>query len=121
LVGDLSCETQFMDSFSVLIHGGILTEEKQEEIYGRMIREYQEILTKLASCTAELKRIGESYTRLGTDMIDPREVLAIDQASFNADVAITPVLIVQYSELAAKKADKQAELEKFGPLPRFAA
>ena len=54
-------------------------------------------------------------------MIDPPGSLAIDQANFNADVALTPVLIVQYSELAAKKADKQADLEKFGPLPRFAA
>lgn len=94
-----------------------MTEEKQDEL----IREYQEILTKLAACTAELKRIGESFKRLGTDMIDPPEVLAIDQASFNADVAITPVLVVQYAELAAKKADKQAELEKFGPLPQFDA
>ena len=54
-------------------------------------------------------------------MIDRPDPLAIDQASFNADVAITPVLVVQYAELAAKKADKQAELEKFGPLPRFDA
>jgi len=94
-----------------------MTEEKQDEL----TREYQELLTKLAACTAELKRIGESFKRLGTDMIDPPEVLAIDQARFSADVAITPVLVVQYAELAAKKADKQAELEKFGPLPQFAA
>ena len=98
-----------------------MTEEKQDEIYGRLIREYQEILTKLAACSAELKRIGESFRRLGTDMIDRPNPLAIDQASFNADVAITPVLVVQYAELAAKKAAKQAELEKFGPLPRFDA
>jgi len=94
-----------------------MTEEKQDDL----TREYQELLTKLAACTAELKRIGERFKRLGTDMIDPPEVLAIDQASFSADVAITPVLVVQYAELAAKKADKQAELEKFGPLPQFAA
>jgi hypothetical protein len=98
-----------------------MTEEKQDEIYAPLIQEYQEIVTKLAACTAELKRIGESFKRLGTDMIDPPGSLAMDQASFNADVALTPVLIVQYSELAAKKADKQADLEKFGPLPRFAA
>jgi hypothetical protein len=98
-----------------------MTQEKRDEIYERLIQEYQEILTKLAACSAELRRIGESFRRLGTDMIDPTGSLAIDQASFNADVVITPVLIVQYSELAAKKADKQAELEKFGPLPRFAA
>ena len=98
-----------------------MTEEKQDEIYGRLIQEYQEILTKLAACSAELKRIGESFKRLGMDMIDPPDSLAIDQASFNADVALTPVLVVQYSELTAKKADKQVELEKFGPLPQFDA
>ena len=95
-----------------------MAEEKQDEIYGRLTQEYQEILTKLAACNAELKRIGESFKQLGMDMIDPPGSLAIDQASFNADVALTPVLVVQYSELAAKKADKQVELEKFGPLPR---
>jgi hypothetical protein len=112
-----------MDSFNVRNgmsrswYSPVMTEEKQDEL----IREYQEILSKLAACSAELKRIGESFKQLGTNMIDPPEVLAIDQASFNADVALTPVLIVQYSELAAKKSDKQAELEKFGPLPQFAA
>lgn len=90
-----------------------MTEEKQDEL----IREYQEILTKLAACTAELKRIGESFKRLGTDMIDPPEVLAIDQASFNADVAITPVLVVQYAELAAKKPTNKRSLRNSGRCP----
>jgi hypothetical protein len=66
-----------------------MTEEKQGEIYGRLVREYQEILTELAACSAELKRIGENFKALGTDMIDQPEALAIDQVSFNADVAVT--------------------------------
>ena len=42
-----------------------MTEEKQDEICGRLIQEYQEILTKLAACSAEMKRIGESFKRQG--------------------------------------------------------
>jgi hypothetical protein len=67
-----------------------MTEEKQDEIYARLIREYQEILSEMAACSAELKRIGENFKVLGTDMIDQPEALAIDQVSFNADVAIYP-------------------------------
>jgi hypothetical protein len=95
-----------------------MTEEKQGEIYGRLVREYREILTELAACSAELKRIGENFKELGTDMIDQPEALAIDQVSFNADVAITPRLLARYAELAATRTSKQAELENFGPLPR---
>jgi hypothetical protein len=95
-----------------------MTEEKQDEIYRQLIREYQEILTELAACRAELKRIGENFKTLGTDMIDRPESLAIDQVSFNADVAITPRLLTEYAELAAKRTSKRAELENFGPLPR---
>jgi hypothetical protein len=98
-----------------------MTEEKEDEIYGRLIQEYQEILTRLEACSAELKRIGETFKRLGLEMIDPPGSLAIDQASFNADVALTPVLVVQYAELTAALASKRSELEKFGPLPRFDA
>jgi hypothetical protein len=95
-----------------------MTEEKQDEIYARLVREYREILTELAACSAELKRIGENFKALGTDMIDQSEALAIDQVSFNADVAVTPRLLAQFSELAAKRTGKQAELENFGSLPR---
>ena len=95
-----------------------MTEEEQGEIYGRLVREYREILTELAACGAELKRIGENFKELGTDMIDQPEALAIDRVSFNADVAITPRLLARYAELAAKRTSKQAELENFGPLPR---
>jgi hypothetical protein len=95
-----------------------MTEEKQDEIYARLIREYQEILFEMAACSAELKRIGENFKALGTDMIDQSEALAIDQVSFNADVAVTPRLLAQYSELVAKRTSKQAELENFGSLPR---
>jgi hypothetical protein len=98
-----------------------MTEEKQDEIYARLIREYQEILSEMAACSAELKRIGENFKALGTDMIDQSEALAIDQVSFNADVAVTPRLLAQYSELVAKRTSKQVELENFGSLPRFAA
>ena len=95
-----------------------MTEEKQDEIYPQLIREYQEILSEMAACSAELKRIGENFMALGTDMIDQSEALAIDQVSFNADVAVTPRLLAQYSELAAKRTSKEAELENFGSLPR---
>lgn len=98
-----------------------MTEEKQDEIYVRLVREYREILAELAACSAELKRIGENFKALGTDMIDPPETLVIDQVSFNADVAITPRLLAQYSELVAMRADKRAELENFGSLPQFNA
>jgi hypothetical protein len=67
------------------------------------------------------KRIGENFKALGTDMIDQPEALAIDRVSFNADVAITPRLLAQCAELTAARATKQAEVEKFGTLPRFAA
>jgi hypothetical protein len=46
-----------------------MTEEKQDEIYGRLIREYQEILAEFAACGAELRRIGENFKTLGTDLI----------------------------------------------------
>jgi hypothetical protein len=54
-------------------------------------------------------------------MIDQPKALAIDQVRFNADVAITPRLPAEYAELAANRTSKRAELENFGPLPRFAA
>ena len=95
-----------------------MTEEKQAEIYGRLVREYQEILAEFAACGAELRRIGENFKTLGTDMIARPGELAIDQVSFNADVAVTPRLLAQYAELAAKRTSKQAELENFGPQPR---
>jgi hypothetical protein len=96
----------------------IMTEEKQDDIYGRLVREYREILAEFAACGDELRRIGENFKTLGTDMIARPGELAIDQVSFNADVAITPRLLAQYAELAAKRTSKQAELENFGPLPR---
>ena len=95
-----------------------MTEEKQDEIYPRLIREYQEILSEMAACSAELKRIGENFKMLGTDMIARPGELAIDQVSLNADVAITPRSLARYAELIAARASKQAELENFGPLPR---
>jgi hypothetical protein len=96
-----------------------MTEEKQDEIYARLIREYQEILSEMAACSAELKRIGENFKVLGTDMIDQPEALAIDQVSFLMRMLLfTPRLLAQYAELAAKRTSKQADLENFGPLPR---
>jgi hypothetical protein len=66
-----------------------------------------------------LRRIGENFKTLGTDMIArPGELAIEDQVSLNADVAIIPRLLAQYAELAAKRTSKQAELENFGPLPR---
>ena len=108
-------------SWNLSVRERHMTEEKQDEIYGRLIREYQEILAEFAACGAELRRIGENFKTLGTDMIARPGELAIDQVSFNADVAVTPRLLAQYAELAAKRTSKQAELENFGPLPRFAA
>jgi len=96
-----------------------MTEEKKDEIYGRLVREYREILTDLAACGSELKRIGENFKALGDDLIDRPGALALDKPRFDADVANMPKLLTQYSELAAKRADKQAELAKFGPLPSF--
>ena len=95
-----------------------MAEEKQDEIYGRLVREYQAILAEFAACGAELRRIGENFKALGTDMIARPGELAIDQVSLNADVAVTPRLLAEYAELAAKRTSKQAELENFGPLPR---
>jgi hypothetical protein len=66
-----------------------MTEEKQDDIYVRLVREYREILAELAACSAELKWIGENFKALGADMIDPAETLVIDQVSFDADAAIT--------------------------------
>jgi hypothetical protein len=108
-------------SWHLPVWGPHMTKEKQDEIYGSLVRDYREILSELAACSAELKRIGENFKALGTDMIDQSEPLAIDQVSFNADVAVTPRLLAQYSELIAARASKRAELENFGPLPRFAA
>jgi hypothetical protein len=59
-----------------------MTEEKQDEIYGRLVQEYREILAEFAACGAELKRIGENFKTLGTDMIARPGELAIDQVSF---------------------------------------
>jgi hypothetical protein len=95
-----------------------MTEEKQAETYGRLVREYQQILADSAACGAELRRIGENFKTLGTEMIARPGELAIDQVSLNADVAVTPRLLAEYAELAAKRTGKQAELENFGPLPR---
>ena len=99
-----------------------MTDEKQqEEIYQRLLQEHREIVRELASCGSELKRIGKNFKALGTEMIDRPEDLAIDQVSFNADVAVTPRLLAQYAELTAARANKRAELEKFGVLPGFDA
>jgi hypothetical protein len=96
-----------------------MTEEKKDEVYGGLVREYREIIRDIAACSSELKRIGENFKGLGTDLIDRPGALALDKGSFDADVAAMPTLLMQYSELIVKRADKQSELEKFGPLPRF--
>jgi hypothetical protein len=98
-----------------------MTEENKTRSMCGWSGSIEKFLPNWADCSAELKRIGENFKALGTDMIDPPETLVIDQVSFNADVAITPRLLAQYSELVAMRADKRAELENFGPLPQFNA
>jgi hypothetical protein len=96
-----------------------MTDKMNDEIYGRVIREYQDISSKLAACQSELKRIGENFKAMGSDLIDRPGALSLDKASFDADIASIPKLLSLYSELAAKRADKKGELEGFGPLPNL--
>src|ERR1039457_6298352 len=97
---------------------GYMTDQKKDEIYGRLVREYRESLADLAACSSELKRIGENFKALGIDLIDRPGALSLDRPSVDADVALVPELLAQYSELLDKKRAKQTELEKFG-LPPF--
>jgi hypothetical protein len=96
-----------------------MTEAKKDEIYGRLVRQYRDILGNLAACESELERVGKNFKALGADLIDRPGALVLDKPNFDADVVLTPTLLDQYSELDKERADKQLELEKFGPLPNF--
>jgi hypothetical protein len=62
----------------------------------------------------------ENFNALGTDLIERSGPLSLDMPSFEKEWEAFPRLLTQYSNirtLVAKKADKQSELGKFGPLP----
>lgn len=96
-----------------------MTLEKTDEVFGRLVREYGELSSRRAACASELRRIGENFKSMGTDLIDRPGALAMDWPSFDNDVAAIRKLLREYGELNSKLADKQHELEGFGPLPHF--
>jgi hypothetical protein len=98
--------------------GGIsLSEEKPEEIYGRMCCEYVETRKAYLACFSELKRIGEDFKVLGKELIERPSVLNLNKAAFAADTAAVPSLLAQYADLKDKLRDQQKEIEVYGPLP----
>ena len=94
-----------------------MSEEKPDEIYERMCREYVETRKAFLACFSELKRIGEDFKVLGKELIERPAVLRLNQVAFAADTAAIPSLLAQYAELRDKLRDQQKEIEVYGPLP----
>ena len=94
-----------------------MSEEKPDDIYGRLCREYVETRKAFQTCVSELKRVGENFKLLGKELIERPGVLRLNQASFAADTAAVPSLLAQFAGLKDKLRDLQKEIEVYGPLP----
>jgi hypothetical protein len=94
-----------------------LSEEKPDEIYGRLCREYVETRKAFLACFSELKRVGEHFKVLGKELIERPGVLHLNQVAFAADTAAVPSLLAQFADLKDKLRDQQKEVEVYGPLP----
>ncbi len=94
-----------------------MSEEKPDEIYGRVCREYVETRKAFLACFTELKRVGENFKVLGKELIERPGVLRLDQVAFAADTAAVPSLLAQFADLKNKLRNQQKEIEGYGPLP----
>ena len=90
-----------------------MTEEKKDEIYGRVNREYDTLCKDFAACSSELKRIGVSFQDLGGKLVDsPEKALTVEQSMFEKDAQEWRELAKMYCELGAAKEAKKSELER---------
>ena len=94
-----------------------MSEEKPDEMYGKLCREYADTRKAFLACFSELKRVGENFKVLGKELIERPGVLRINQVEFAADTAAVPSLLAQFADLNAKLRDQRKEIEVYGPLP----
>lgn len=96
-----------------------MSEEKKAEIYGCLIREFRELRTDVAASHSEVKQIGENFIGLGDCLVKRPGSHCVDKQSFQADTSTLLGLLRQYDALVTRLADKEVELLKYGPVPRF--
>jgi hypothetical protein len=94
-----------------------LSEEKPDQMYGKLCREYADTRKAFLACFSELKRVGENFKVLGKELIERPGVLRLDEVAFAADTAAVPSLLAQFADLKVKLRDLQKEIEVYGPLP----
>ncbi len=94
-----------------------MSEEKPDEIHGRLCLEYVETRKAFQACVAELKRVGENFKLLGKELIERPGVLRLNPVAFAADSAAVPSLLAQFANLKDKLRELQKEIEVHGPLP----
>lgn len=93
--------------------GRYMSEAKQNEVYGRVTREYKQLEREVATMESELKSIGQKFVGLGNDLIGqhPR-IVSTNKNDFNSDVATMWDLIEKYPKAVRDKEKKKEELDK---------
>jgi hypothetical protein len=96
-----------------------MSEERKDQTYGRLIREFRELQTDVAASDSELKRIGENFIGLGDCLVKRPGLHCLDEPNFQADTSALLGLLRQHDALVTRLTGKEAELLTHGPIPRF--
>lgn len=97
----------------------LISMEKTDEVYGRLMREFGELRSRYAASTAELKRVGKNFVAFGNDLCDRPLLMSTDWPTFEKETSGIRALLQEHQDLTYKLRDKKLELEQFGPLPKF--
>jgi len=88
----------------------VTQEQPDATIFDTLVREYEEVNTKLASIRVELDKLGKDFEKLGHSLRSHPQNLSLDRKSLDAAAAAAYSLVEMYKDAFMEEQELKVHL-----------
>ena|ERR1017187_5088782 len=89
-----------------------MTQEEQDQIRGRVTREYEELTVQVQSLSSKLKAVGVGLAKVAADLQQWPHTVNVDRPTFEKELSGLWDTLDKYSKAASEEASKKMELDR---------